>query len=162
MLHAGMTPAELCGALAEGQDPAAMDAAVARIQDLQAFLKAFRVWTCGCRQGRACRWSPPGSRMTARTTRAWPHRQRCHGARGFACHAPTSSAGGLHCNRYPGLLPMGSLARQHITNQNRHLQVQLTDKARQPQQQHHITRPVSHTSQPHATVPLYDPPYDRH
>lgn len=42
MLHAGMTPAELCGALAEGQDPAAMDAAVARIQDLQAFLKAFR------------------------------------------------------------------------------------------------------------------------
>ena len=37
-----MTPAELCGALAEGQEPAAMDAAVTRIQDLQAFLKAFR------------------------------------------------------------------------------------------------------------------------
>jgi hypothetical protein len=52
--------------------------------------------------------------------------------------------------------------RRHITIQNRHLHVHLTNKARQPQQQHHITRSVSLTAQGHATVPLYDPPYDRH
>ncbi len=37
-----MSPAELCCALAEGQEPQVKEAAVSRVRDLQAYLQAFR------------------------------------------------------------------------------------------------------------------------